>query len=285
MIKLSNSNLLSVVTKLLVLLVIAKGVSLVGWWYLPSDGEEISKKTSYQPKYQRVDFKSMVQKSVPKRQAKESVEESSVESGVSITNMTLKGLYGNAKRGFIIVALKSAPKETTIVGVGEVYSGYRLKSIAIDSAKFTKSSKEYVLELAKAKNSKSFINKVNKPSSQRAQRYQDQFGDEEISEKEVSREDINFYAKNPKQLWKDIAIKEVKKGKKIEGFKVTRIDPKSKMATLGLKKNDLIIKANNKELKSYKDAIDLYKNINKLDTIQIVVLRNNQEKELVYEIH
>ncbi len=277
MINLSNSNLLSIVTKLLVLLVIAKAISLVGAWYLPSDGEEIVKKTSYQAKYQRVDFKTMIQKSISSSQTDENGEVSSSGSSVSITNMILKGLYGNSKSGFVIVALKSKPAETTIVEVGEVYSGYKLKSISIDSAKFTKGSKEYILELTKAQESKSFIKKVNVKETSS--------DDEEVTEKNVSREDINFYAKNPKQLWKDISIKEVKKGKKIEGFKVKRIDPKSKMALLGLKKGDLIIKANNKELKSYKDAIDLYKNINKLDTIQIVVLRNNQEKELIYEIN
>jgi hypothetical protein len=34
--------------------------------------------------------------------------------------------------------------------------------------------------------------------------------------KDVSRVDINFYAKNPKEIWKDLAIVEVKNGRKIE---------------------------------------------------------------------
>ena len=87
------------------------------------------------------------------------------------------------------------------------------------------------------------------------------------------------------QLWKDIAISEVKKGKKIEGFKVTRINKDSKMALLGLQKGDLIVKVNNIALKSYKAAMDIYAKIDKMTTIQIVVIRNNQEKELIYEIN
>ncbi len=31
--------------------------------------------------------------------------------------------------------------------------------------------------------------------------------------------------------------------------------------------------------------MDIYAKIDKLDTIQIVVMRNNQEKELIYEIN
>ncbi len=57
------------------------------------------------------------------------------------------------------------------------------------------------------------------------------------------------------------------------------------MARLGIQKGDIIIKANNIELKSYKDALNLYGKINDLDTIQIVILRNNQEKEIVYDIN
>jgi len=68
-------------------------------------------------------------------------------------------------------------------------------------------------------------------------------------------------------------------------LKKIRIDPNSKFATLGLRKGDVIIKANNIPLKSYRDAMNVYKNINKFDAINIVVMRNNQEKELVYEIN
>ena len=48
---------------------------------------------------------------------------------------------------------------------------------------------------------------------------------------------------------------------------------------------DVIIKANNKELKSYADALDIYKKIGTLQALELVVLRNNQEKEIVYEIY
>ncbi|MDQ7068989.1 MAG: PDZ domain-containing protein [Sulfurimonas sp.] len=69
------------------------------------------------------------------------------------------------------------------------------------------------------------------------------------------------------------------------GFKVNRIKANSKMATLGLQKGDVITKANNIELKSFKDALDLYKKIDKIETISLVILRNNQEREIIYDIH
>jgi len=109
--------------------------------------------------------------------------------------------------------------------------------------------------------------------------------DELISQQVVTRTDIAYYAKNPKQIWREISIREVKDGKRIKGFKISRIDPNSKFATMGLKKGDLIIKANNVELKSYRDALNIYAKIDKIDVIQIVIIRNGIEKEIVYEIN
>ncbi len=268
MIKISNSVFLKIFTKLLILLVLAKAISLGILAYLPSDGIEFNEQKSYQPKYHRIDFSNMIRDA--KSQTKQtSRTPSSTES--SITNMVLKGLYGKDDSGFVIVALKSSPKSTSIIGVGEVFSGFTLKLINTRNVIFTKNSKDYILELEKSK-SKGAVSKIDAQEE-----------DNEV--KSVQKSDISFYEKNPKQIWKDISIKEVRDGANIKGFRVTRITKGSKMAKLGLKRGDLIIKANNMELKSYKAAMDIYSKINKLDTIQIVVIRNNQEKELVYEIH
>ena len=272
MIKLSNSKFISIITKLLILLVVAKGISLFVWWYLPSDGVELNIKENYQPKYQRVDFKNMITTSKVKETSK---VKQTTDSGIGITSMTLKGLYGTKNKGFVIVAMKSTPKKTSIVGIGESFHGYILKSIFLRSAKFHKNGSDFILSLEKIKNS-SAITRVKKKA----------IGSIGIDTPvDVSRQDISYYAKNPKQIWKDISIKEIRNGRKIKGFKVTKIDPNSKFATLGLQKGDLIIRANNVKLQSYREALQIYKNIDKLDTIQIVVMRNNQEVELVYEIN
>jgi type II secretion system protein C len=265
MIKLSNSKFILVFTKLLILLVIAKALSLFVLWYLPSEGVELSIKENYQPKYQRVNFKNMIVKS----NAKKNTVIQQSKSGISITSMVLKGLYGTKYKGFVIVAMKSSPKKTSIIGVGENYQGYELKSISSRSAMFSKNGSDFVLSLEMMKNSSS-ITKVAKPQE---------------SSSEVSRGDISYYAKNPDKIWKDISLQEVMNGKELSGFKVTKIDVNSKFARLGLRRGDIIIKANNVILKSYRDAIQIYKNIDNLDTVQIVVMRDNQEVELVYEIN
>ena len=269
----SNKKLLSIATRLLVLLLIAKVISLVVWWYLPSEGVELNAKKSYLAKYQRVDFRNMLIK------AKVETPTTKVEttSALSIDSLVLKGLYGSQFNGYAIVAKKSALKKTKIVAVGEEYAGYKLKEIAIDHVIFTKNAKDFILELQKSKGKfNSSITRVNNSHEE---------DDAEISEKVVTRSDIKYYSKNPSKIWKDIAIFPVKKSGRIEGFKVTRIKKGSKMAQLGLRKGDIMIRANNVKLTSFNDALKLYKNINKIDTIEIIVLRNNEEKEIIYEIH
>ena len=272
--KISNTKILPVLRSLLVLLLSAKIISLVVWWYLPSEGVELNVKKSYAPKYQRVDFKNMLLKAEVVQETK--TQESSTSAFFSINSLLLKGLYGSRFNCFAIVAKKASPKKTTIVSVGETYACYKLKAIELSQVIFTKAGKEFVLVLVKSGNadySKS-VTRVVKNSST-----------EDISEAKVSRRDIKSYSKNPSSIWRDISIAPLKKQGEVVGFKINRIKKGSKMATLGLKKGDVIIRANNVKLSSSNDAIKLYKDINKLDTISIVVLRNNEEKEIIYEIH
>lgn len=264
--KLSNSKLLPVITKVLVLVLLAKLVSLALWWYLPSNGVEQQEDNQYTQRYKRVDFKNMLERSKVVIEHK-TKKHSSV---ANINTIILTGLYGKGNNGFAIVAKKSLPAKTSVIGVGESYEGYKLKSIQIYSVTFEKNSKEYTVQMEKKE-------KLETKNYVSAQETQENFH-------AVQKADINFYRNNPTKLWNDIAINEVFQGKKITGFRVDRVKPNSKMAQLGLQKGDVIIRANNIELNSYKAAMDLYKNIDKIDALELVVLRNNQEKEIVYEI-
>ena len=264
--KLSNDKLITSITTLLSLLLIAKVISLVVWWYLPNEGVELNAKKSYQAKYQRVDFKNMLihSKVVVKK-------EESTTPTFSINTLVLKGLYGSKLNGYAIISTKPSPV-TTIVAVGEVYAGYKLKELFLDHVVLYKNARDYTLSLNEKskKASKSYIRKAEPDTTQ---------------DRGVTREDIHSYSKNPSQIWRDIAIAPYKQNGKIIGFRVGRIKANSKMAELGLKVGDIIVRANNIALTSFNEAIKLYQNIDKIDTLALVVLRNNQEKEIIYEIH
>jgi len=268
MLKISSSSLISIANKLLIIFLIAKGLSLVALWYLPNDGVELNLQKNYQPLYQRVDFKNMLI-----NQDKTSQQSTIKIQDTSMSNMILKGLYGTKTKGFIIIAMKSNSKKTSIIGIGELYQGFKLIKIKPKSAVFIKDSKKYILELKKIKKG-SIITKI-KPKVLK----------EKLTKPIlISKTEIANYVANPTQMWKEISISEVKNGKKLKGFKVNSIVKNSRFATLGLKKGDIIIKANNIALKSYNDVMSIYNNISKLKILQIVLLRENKEKELIYEI-
>ena len=243
MIKLSNSKYLKIFFKLLLLLLIAKSISLILLFLLPSDSKELNVGNNYQPKYQRVDFNNMFFDIAVKKELL-----TTSKNTQSIKKIILKGLYAIGDSGFVIVSLKSSPKNTKIIEVGENFSGYTLVQIANKNATFEKNSKKYIVWLdVESEKINSMIKIIE---------HKDKVGDndEMVFQKTVTRDDISFYSKNPKEIWKEISIIEVKENGKIKGFKVIRIDPNSKIATLGLQKDDLIVKVNNVLLKSYRDA-------------------------------
>ena len=264
--KLSNTKIISIVTILLGLVLFAKLIGLALWWYLPSEGVELDTHESYNSRYQRVDFKNMLIRSQTTQVKR------TTKSGYSIDNLILKGLYGSRFHGFAIVARKSAPTRTKIIEVGEVYKGYKLKEIEFQRVIFSKNGKKYILELEKSKLNKfdSMVQSVNT------------FNDEP---KKIEKKDINFYTKNPKNLWDEIGLDEQFKAGKLIGFKVTKVKKGSKIEGLGLKKGDLLIRANNLELNSLKNVTNIYKDLLTIDAVNIVLLRDNQEMEINYEIN
>ena len=263
----------SFLVTLLVLLLVAKSIGVVLFWFLPLEGRELQKHYSFTPDFVRVDLSRAF--GLQKKASQKSVSKTmSQMPSTSISSLVLKGLYGNDKKGFAMVAKKGNERKVTIVGIGESFEGYTLKSIGLHSVIFTKGGKEFILKLQKNDHIKANVKYEKSPVSS---------SEEAIHT--VQNSDVQYFAKHPNEIWKNISIQERQRGGHIEGFEVRWIRPGSKFAALGLKKGDLIIKANNKRLRSYRDAIDIYRKIDKLDEVSIVVLRNNQEKELVYEIN
>ena len=270
--KLSSLNYLNIIFKILIILIITKGISFLLMWYLPKEGVNQNIQENYHPRYQRVKFSNMLS-----RGKNTNSRGTNVSSGnTNITNMVLKGLYGKDSHGFIIIATKSNPKKTSIVAIGEDYQGYTLKTILIKSVVFYKNGSEYILNLEKIKKLSNYI---------KAQTQETLTQDAPQQQKHISRQDITYFSTNPNQVWKNISIQEVREGGTIKGFKVTGINKNSKFAQLGLKKGDLIIKANNVKLDSYKKVMKIYEQMNDLDFIQIVVIRDGERVELVYEIN
>lgn len=268
-----NPSLMRFVRNVLIIILVAKAISLVMLWYFQSEGVHYHPSNSKMPEYKRYNVNNIIKPTQrpDSTTAKEANELSAY--GPSISNMLLKGLFKSKDGGFVIIALKSKPNNSDVIGIDEVFQGYTLKKVLENGAIFDKNGQTFSLYFSEDQQLERY---TSKPSSAPS---------DEGGIKQVAKSDITHYAKNVKQIWKDISIVEVKKDGKITGFKVTRIKPNTPFAQLGLRQGDIIIKANNKQMTSYKDALAIYKGIDKLEALELIVLRNNQETEIVYEIY
>ena len=281
-----NPSLMRFVRNVLIIIVVAKVLSLVMLWYFQSEGIHYHQNSSKMPEYKRYSAHNIIkatQKPDPRSATEPTTEEEKelAAYGPNISNMLLKGLFKRKNGGLVIIALKTKPKDSEVISIDEVYQGYTLKKIVENGAVFDKNGETFSLFFSEEQQQERYEPKPNGLTGGLASNIVGDSG----GIKQVAKSDIKHYAKNIKQVWKDISISEVKKKGKTTGFKVTRIKPNTPFAQLGLRKGDIIIKANNKPMTSYKDALAIYKGIDKLQALELVVLRNNQETEIVYEIY
>lgn len=256
----------SLLTRLIVIIIIAKVLSLLLLWVLPNEGVDFYEQQRMLPEYHHYTAGAIIEPPAIEKGSTETLQY--LDAGID--NMILQGLYRKKDSGYIILAMKAKPKKTEILGIGESYGGYKLMQIKPTSAIFERSSLLYTLELLT--DDLESLRKRHAPFIE-GEPYQ------------MSRAEIQEYAKNFGQILQDINIIEVKNRGKLKGFKITRLRQNTPFSYLGLKKGDIIIKVNNEPLKSYADALNIYQNIDNIKEIELIVLRDNKEKELRYEIH
>jgi len=86
------------------------------------------------------------------------------------------------------------------------------------------------------------------------------------------------------KVQKSIEVSEVRKGESMEGFKIDTLTKDSIFSTLGVVQGDVIVSVNNQKLGSYADALAIYAKIPQMRSIRITLIRNNQLKDMLYEI-
>ncbi len=195
----------------------------------------------------------------------------------SLSSYNLKGIYSTSSNtGWAIIENKR-DKKSYFIAQYEELDGYVLTKLFKNHVIFEKQAKEYKLDISKTKENISYeisrkTNNINENIVVK---------DDSVT---VKRDYLNSYVQNPDKVWNNIAIEELRKGSKIEGFKVGRVNQNSVFGKLGLKRGDIIKSINNKVLDSYADAFAVYNSINKTKYLNIEILRNNEIMELNYEI-
>jgi general secretion pathway protein C len=257
---------------LLVVVIVVKLLSLGLFYFLPYNGVDHTNANKQTAKYRHFNIKTMISKKEKKKKIK--LKTQNTTATMNHLNLILKGIYKSNQGSYIFIGKKNVSK-IEILAIDEIYEGYTLSLIKKSYVIMRKNNKDYKLELnpsAKKEIARYISNKVEEIIAQNSTR-------------QISRSVIGSYTKNINKIWKDVSIGERKINGKINGFKVNSVRRDSDVYRMGLRKGDVILKANNKELSSYNDAFAIYGKMKKMKYLNLVILRNNQEMEIVYEIN
>ena len=195
-------------------------------------------------------------------------------------NIILQAIYLLSKNdGFAVIKERTNSKTQTL-GKGDYFKEYKLVKIDAKFVVFEKQNKLYKLYMKNAKPDKT----NNIKQIEQFEQIKPQVIDKGDNNYSVPKDDLKSYSKNLKKIWNNIGLRTAKKDGKIIGFKIYKLNQKSVFADLGLKHNDILTKVNNIELNNYQNAFKIYKLVDKMDLMQLTILRDNKEMEITYEI-
>jgi hypothetical protein len=170
-------------------------------------------------------------------------------------------------------------KETTIVPLNGTYKKvFHLIGLNNSVAIFQGYGKKYALRLGKDDNL-SLLQRVTHAVADPLEAISNEKRSHIIAYQSVMNQ-VN----NIQNIHKSIDISESRNGSKFMGYRINAIAPDSLFSQLGLHKGDVIYSVNNQELKSFGDVLMIYGRLPHLRSIRITVLRNNLQKDIVYEI-
>jgi len=157
----------------------------------------------------------------------------------SIKDIELLAIY-NASDVTVVTVMHK--KKTKVLSRGDEINGFVLEGAGSNFATFSKKSKTYRIDLIKSKEKAKSITKYSispsgpKPSSSKAEGDIVDVGDHRIIDKSL----VEHYAKNMKEVMKNIGITEQKEGEDLKGFRVTFVRKNSHFSKLGLHRGDVI---------------------------------------------
>lgn len=251
---------------------VLKGAYLVLLYFLPATGVTKSILPTRLDEYIVLDAKDLfdIRKSSA-AQSRLKEQEKPQATTYPLTALKIKAIFHSPSLSFVTL---EDGKEVVFLDIGQTFKGYTLYKIYPKKAIFTRDGKQYELTLA---------DDTDKKAAQATQKKEKQ-AEAVQTLKNVPRDEIRTYQKDMSKIWSNIGLKEHKSGGKTDGFIVTFVKNGSVFDQLGLQKGDILTEANGVKIASYKDALKLYKKIDTIKVFKLTILRNNEEKELEYEI-
>ena len=260
----NRSLFLSLGLKFLIMVFIAKALSLGVWFFLSKEGAHNTNKSQFVMPYMRYSISDFKLKA-------SDLQVNEAASSLSISSIVLKAIYMMGKDSIIVLAPKSNPIKSKTISIGEKFEGYELKKVFADHAMFMKNYKSYRLYLNIKKGAPRWQN-VNKNASEEGVR-------------RIAKTEVKKAMANPTNIWKNIGMREhFTKGKQ-DGFKVSFVRKGTVFESLGLRVGDVIQAINNQKITNNAQAFKAYQQFKDAKALKLNILRGNRKMELEYEIY
>lgn len=276
-----KSQMYKIILALLVLFLIVKIMwFLIALMWLPSAGLNYQEQKGGKSLYYRV-------KLTPNEiAAPTTTKKPTKKSSGSINDVTLLAIYNATDTTVVTVKYKS---KTKVLSRGDDINGFVLEGAGRNFATFSKNAKSYKVMLLKSKTGSQSVKAIKSAPSTTVtdKKPKEVLGDvtDAGDHKVIDRSLLDHYAKNMDDIYKNIGIGEMKKDGKLKGFKVTFVRRGSPFSKLGVRRDDIIKSINGQEINSYNAAFAVYKNIQNIDNLTLVIQRGKEEMELEYEIN
>jgi len=268
------------IKKIIILLVLLLLVKLF-WFFvqkkwLPAAGVGHTQTTSTKALYYRV--KLTPNEATAPREPKKEAQKNNIK------DIKLLAIYNASDATVVTIEYKG---KTKVLSKGDEVDGFKLEKADNMSATFSKNGRTYRVKLLTGKHTSSISAQDEGPSTFDQEMPPPQeggvrdAGDHKIIDKEL----LTHYANNMDDIYKNIGISEVRSGNSLKGFRITYVRKDSPFEKLGIRRGDTVKSINGQEINSYNAAFDLYKNLKSMDGLSLVIIRENEEMELEYEIN
>ncbi|NPA13543.1 MAG: PDZ domain-containing protein [Aquificae bacterium] len=100
----------------------------------------------------------------------------------------------------------------------------------------------------------------------------------------LDRDEVKSLTKDLGRIFKKVAVIPVVKNGETQGYKLRYVSPRSVLYKYGFRTGDIIVAVNGMPVKTPEEAFKVYSLIRNEPTVRVKVIRNGEEKEILYEI-
>lgn len=189
-----------------------------------------------------------------------------VDNTVYLNSWKLMATVVGSKSSYALVVRE---KESKVLKLGDMLEGYQVAVIEKDKILCTIENQDIWLNMKQdfVEQGDGKIVKVQDPTKF-----------------DLRKAMIDTELRNPDQLLQQISIVPILDGPEFKGLKVNYVREGAFLYVFGFRVGDILTKYNGRKLTSLSDAMGVYQSVLTSQKFSITVLRNNEEKELTYEV-